>query len=138
MPGRAQGHPLWVKLAFIGGVLILAFVASRACQEEQIKVSDDEAVGIAREEIDFEPTDVQVRLLRQGLNREPFWFVSLGLESRKDPDVFARLAVIQVDAKSGAVESIEQDRNRDREAAEQARDEAAAGTQEEQGQATEP
>jgi hypothetical protein len=124
MPGKQEGHPLWVKVAFVGGLLILAFIVSRGCQEEQIKVSDEEAVAAARERIDFEPTDTQVRLLRQGLSREPFWFVSLALESKRDPDVYARLAVIKVNAETGEVESVEQDRDRDREAADKARQQA--------------
>lgn len=134
MPGKGEGHPLWVRVAFVGGVLIIAFLVSKGCQQEQIKVSDEEAVAAARAEIDFEPTDTQVRLLRQGLDREPFWFVSLGLVSERDPDVFARLAVIRVNAETGEVTDVEQDRNRDREAIRQAQGEQASEGQPESGQ----
>jgi hypothetical protein len=133
MPGKAEGHPLWVKVAFVGGMLILAFLVSRGCQDEQVQISSDEAVEVARAEVDFEPTDTQIRLLRQGINREPFWFVSLGLESKRDPDIFARLAVVKIAAETGEVIEIEEDRGRDKEAAQQAQDGGTGGQN--QGQA---
>ncbi len=37
------------------------------------------------EEVDFEPTYTQVRFIRQGINRAPFWFVSLSIPIG-DPD----------------------------------------------------
>ena len=54
-----------------------------------------------------------MRLLRQGINRKAYWFVSLsipiGFEGDR-PDLFAALAVIKIDSKTGqVVENKQQD-----------------------------
>ena len=61
--------------------------------------------------VDFEPTYTQVRLLRQGINRKAYWFVSLSIPIGFDgdrPDLFAALAVVQIDAASGEIVSIKE------------------------------
>jgi hypothetical protein len=116
MPGRGEGHPWWVRVGVIGGLLFVAFFGARSCQESQVRISEEQAIVTAQDQVDFEPTEVQVRLLRQGINREPFWFVSLAVTSKRDPDVFTRLAVVEVDANTGSVESIKEDAQRDKEA----------------------
>jgi hypothetical protein len=121
-PGRVEkrpGQPMWLRFAVIGSLLLIAFFGARNCQESQVEVTEEQAIEIARGEIGFEPDETQIRLLRQGINREPFWFVSLAVTSERDPDVFTRLAVVRVDAENGEVLDVEQDRQRDKEAAEQ-------------------
>ena len=84
------------------GVLVLAFVVSRGCQHDQIKVTQEEAVAIAQEQVDFDPDDTQVRLLRQGIDRHPFWIVSLSIPSA-DGETYDELAVLRIDATSGEI-----------------------------------
>ena len=50
----------------------------------------------------FEPADTQVRLLRQGINRHPYWIVSLSTLSA-DGQSYAHLAVARIDATSGEI-----------------------------------
>ena len=61
---------------------------------------------MATEQVDFVPEDTQVRLLRQGIDRHPFWIVSLstpeaGAESGIGP--FKDLAVVRIDATTGEI-----------------------------------
>ena len=60
-----------------------AFLVARSCGETVTEVSQDEAIAIAKEEVAFEPNNVMVRLLKQGLQSKPFWAVSLSV---KQPD----------------------------------------------------
>lgn len=113
-PGpRENRKPTWPRLAVLLGVLVVAFFVARGCEERQVQLSQEEAVDLAMEQIDFEPTFTQVRLLRQGLNRKAYWFVSMSQPIGFDgdrPDLFRRLAVVQIDSTSGQVDSVrEQD-----------------------------
>ncbi len=83
----------------IVGVLVLAFVISRASSSE---VTQEEAVAKATEQVDFVPEDTQVRFLRQGLDRHPFWVISLSIPAQ-DPQTYAELAVVRIDAESGEI-----------------------------------
>jgi hypothetical protein len=83
----------------VAAVLLLAFVISRASDSE---VTQEEAVAKATEQVDFVPEDTQVRFLRQGLDRHPFWVISLSIPG-KDPQTYTDLAVVRIDAESGKI-----------------------------------
>jgi hypothetical protein len=51
----------------------------------------------------------QVRLVRQGLNGQPFWAVSFSVPA-KSGDGYTRLTTVRVDANSGTVEAVNRDR----------------------------
>jgi len=91
--------PSWPRAAVVVGVLVLAFVISRGSQSE---VTQDQAVAKATEQVDFVPEDTQVRFLRQGIDRHPFWVVSLSTPS-KDDQTYLHLAVLRIDAESGEI-----------------------------------
>ena len=74
--------PTWPRFAVVAGVLVLAFVISRTSSQE---VTQEEAVAKATEQVDFVPEDTQVRFLRQGIDRHPFWVVSLSIAGRRPP-----------------------------------------------------
>lgn len=86
-------------------LVALTFVASRSCQQDQIRVSKEQAIATARDEVDFRPTRTQVRLLRQGLNSRPNWIVSLSIPSGDalNTQEFKELALVRVDANTGKV-----------------------------------
>lgn len=86
----------------------MTFIAARSCQQAQIRVTQDQAIATAKEQVDFTPRRTVVRLLRQGVGRKPYWIVSLSIPSRRDPDVFKRLAIVRIDAMTGEVASVEQ------------------------------
>ena len=88
-------------MALIG----LTFVVSKSCQQSQIKVSQSEAVAAAKGLIDFKPTSTTVRLLRQGLDTQPFWIVVMTIEKGNR---VLRIAQVHIDAKSGEITEVKQ------------------------------
>ena len=90
-------------------VLVAAFVFAQTCQKDQIRVSKEQAIQTARDQVSFDPERTQIRLLRQGINSKPFWIVSLSIPG-DEADTFRRLAVVRVDANNGKVEDVEQGR----------------------------
>jgi hypothetical protein len=106
--GRPMGGgPTWIRVAVIVGVLVVAFVVAQTCQQSQIRLTKDQAITRAQREIDFKPA--QIRLLRQGLQSEPFWIVSLSTRGNGE-NTFRQLAIVRIDANSGKVESVRQQR----------------------------
>jgi hypothetical protein len=103
------GGPTWVRVAVIGAVLVLAFVASQTCQRSSIRLDKDEAVAKARQQVDFKPTETQVRLLRQGLSSRPYWIVSLSRPGERE-GTFSELATVRINANTGKVETVNQQR----------------------------
>ena len=98
--------PTWPRVAVVVALFVLALIVSRACQQSEIDLTQEEAVTMATEQVDFAPEDTQVRLLRQGIDRHPFWIVSLstpepGAESGIGP--FQDLAVVRIDATTGEI-----------------------------------
>ena len=103
MRGGAVGRR-WIRPAFVGVILIAAFVVSQTCQKSQIRVDKDTAIATAKRQVDFNPTRTQIRLLRQGINSKPFWIVSLSIPTTGAPTTnqeFKELAVIRIDANTG-------------------------------------
>jgi hypothetical protein len=96
----------------IGLVLAAAFVFAQTCQKDEVRVSKQQALEIARDEVSFEPERTQIRMLRQGLGSKPFWIVSLSIPGERE-GTFRRIAVVRVDANSGKVADAEQGRPAD-------------------------
>ncbi len=96
-------------MAVIVAVLVVAFIAAQTCQKSQIRVDKNRAIATAKERIDFTPQRTQVRLLRQGITSKPYWIVSLSIPTEQD-DVFRRLALVKIDANTGKVDSVKQQR----------------------------
>lgn len=90
-------------------VLLLAFVVARGCQQSQVRISEEQAIATARDEVRFEPRRTQIRLLRQGINSKPYWIVSLSVPGRRE-GTFSRLSVVRVDANSGKVTDVDDER----------------------------
>jgi hypothetical protein len=104
-----RGGPAWVRPAVIVAVLVLAFVVAQTCQKSSIRLDKNQAIAKAEEQVTFTPRRTQVRLLRQGVPSKPFWIVSLSRPG-KAPGTFSALAVIRIDANTGKVESVKQQR----------------------------
>jgi hypothetical protein len=90
-------------LAFVG-LLLLTVVVANSCQNSQVHVNQEQAIALARQQVDFEPTRTQVRMIRQGIQSRPIWAVSLSVPT--GPDQFDRLAVVRIDANKGKVISV--------------------------------
>lgn len=85
-------------------VLVAAFLVSRSCGATNTDVSQEQAIAIAKEQVDFAPNNVMVRLLKRGLQSRTFWAVSLSIEQ---PDAtLENVTVVVVDADTGEVTEI--------------------------------
>jgi hypothetical protein len=104
--GRVR--PTWGRILVLIALVALAAIVARSCQQSQIRITKEQAIAIADRQIDFKPGSTQIRLLRQGLNRKPFWFVSLSdpIGSATDPRGFTRLVIVEIDANTGSVEDV--------------------------------
>lgn len=99
--GRSlRDRPLF-RVAALALVLLVAFLASRSCASRDTEISQDEAVEIAREEVDFEPDRVGVRFLPQGFQSRPSWAVSLSTVD--DEGALTRVTVVVVDGRTGEI-----------------------------------
>ena len=107
--GRKGAYPTKLGVAVVIGLFILTFFVAKGCQNNQIKVSQEAATSIAQKQVDFHSESTQIRLLRQGLDRHPYWVVSLSVpfNTPDDPRGFRQLAVVRVDATNGDVASVE-------------------------------
>lgn len=108
-PARAASGPTWVRVAVIVAVLVLAFVAAQTCQKSQVRLNKEQAIAKAEDQIDFTPRQTQIRLLRQGVPSRPFWIVSLSRPGKTE-GTFSALAVVRIDANTGKVETVKQQR----------------------------
>lgn len=102
---RTGGGPTWLRVGVIVAVLVLAFVVAQTCQKSQIRLTKQQAIATAKERIDFKPESTQIRLLRQGIQSEPFWIVSLSIPGSQS-GTFRELAVVRIDANTGKVEDV--------------------------------
>jgi hypothetical protein len=90
-------------------VLVAAFVFAQTCQKDQVRVSKEQAIQTAMQQVSFEPERTQIRLLRQGINSRPFWIVSLTIPGETE-GTFRHIAVVRVDANNGKVENVDSGR----------------------------
>jgi Peptidase propeptide and YPEB domain len=104
----AWRRPTWPRLAVIGALLVLAFFVSRSCQQSQIRITKEQAIATAEQQVDFTSQNTQIRLLRQGLNSKPFWIVSLSVPSGEGENTYSHLALVRIDANTGEVAEVQQ------------------------------
>ncbi len=90
-------------------VLVAAFGVAQTCQKDEVRVSEEQAIQTARDQVSFEPELTQIRMLRQGLGSKPFWIVSLSIPGEAE-GTFKRIAVVRVDANTGKVEDVDRGR----------------------------
>ncbi len=82
-------------------MLAVAFAAARGCASRETEVSQEEAVEIAREQIDYEPDRVMTRFIARGIESRPSWAVSLAM--LREDGAFERVTVVVVDGRTGDV-----------------------------------
>jgi hypothetical protein len=95
-----RDRPLF-RVAALLLVLLAAFLASKSCASRDTEISQDEAVEIAREQIDYEPDRVGVRFLPQGFQSRPSWAVSLSTVNAEG--TLTRVTVVVVDGSNGEI-----------------------------------
>jgi len=68
------------------------------------KVTQDEALAIARPRIDFQPNGHQIRFLRRGIPPQGFWIVTYYI--RNDVGAYKRVTTVFVKASDGEVTEV--------------------------------
>jgi hypothetical protein len=92
------------RIAILVVVLVVALLAARTCASRDTGIDQDEAIEIARQEVDFEPERTMVRFVPRGVDSRPFWAVSLSLLGDDgNPEL---ITVVLVDGTTGEVEEI--------------------------------
>jgi hypothetical protein len=87
-------------------LLLAALMLTRVLGQTGPDVSKDEAVAIARAEVDFSPDGHNIRFLRRGVPPRPFWVVSFWIRA---PDGgYSKVTVAVVDADTGRVTEVRQ------------------------------
>lgn len=95
-------------MAILAAVLLVAFLAAKSCASRDTEVTQDEAIAIAREQIDFEPDRVGVRFIPRGVQSRPFWAVSLSVTDAEGN--LDRVTVVVVNARTGEVAEVRRER----------------------------
>ena len=95
-----RDRPLF-RIAILVAVLLVAFAATKSCARQQNKVSQDEAVAIARKEIDFEPDRYQIRYLPQGV--PPVYYWGVNFQQLNENGNVVRTEVVLVNATTGEI-----------------------------------
>lgn len=103
-------RPGWKALVFVIVTFAAALAFSLTCQRSQVRITQQQAIGIALKQVTFEPKRTQIRFVRQGLGAVSFWAVSLSVPSR-DGKMYRRLAVVQVNANTGEVAKVVRERD---------------------------
>jgi hypothetical protein len=86
------------------GLLVLGLVIVRVSAHSGARVSEDDALAIARQHIDFTPTGYQIRFIRRGIPSHGFWVASFYI--RKAGGGYSRVTVVLVDASTGKVTEV--------------------------------
>jgi Peptidase propeptide and YPEB domain len=98
-----RDRPLGKVLAVLV-VLFVAVVVARSCGSSHGEISQEEAIEIAREEISYEPDEIQVRNVAQGVPKQRrIWAVSLYVGDRTAPE---KVTVVEIDAETGEVTEV--------------------------------
>lgn len=87
----------------LAAVLLAAFLVARTCGSSEPSVSQEEAVEIAKRQVDFEPRQVQIRNVPRGIEGRRSWAVSLYTGTVARPGT---CRVVEIDAGSGEVAQV--------------------------------
>jgi len=108
---RAIASPIRFKIFVALGLLLLVLGLTGAFNvSRDVDIERQEAVEIARPEIDFEPVNADARLVRQGVGVRTVWAVSFSIPAADGSrDDFDRLTTVEVDARTGDIIKISRD-----------------------------
>jgi hypothetical protein len=93
----------------IAVLLAVTAFAAQSCQQSQVRLSEEQAIEVARPQAGFDPERTQIRLVRQGLTAHPYWAVSFSVPAASG-DGYAKLTTVRVDANTGKVEAVTRER----------------------------
>lgn len=94
-------------LVFVIALGVAIFFVARGCQSEGIDLSQEEALAIARQQIEYVPDQEQIRILRRGISSKPHWVV--GFERRDESGDSTDVTTVVIDAETGEVVEVRVD-----------------------------
>ena len=83
-------------------LLALGLILTRGLGRTDTKVSKDDAIAVARPNVDFKPQGYNIRLVRQGIPPRPVWAVSFWIR-KSGGGGYSRITIVLVDANNGRV-----------------------------------
>jgi hypothetical protein len=89
------------RVLIFAGVLLAALLVSKSCGKTEAEVGQDRAIAIAKQQVDFEPNRVTIRLVKQGLRQKELWLVGLG--QRREDGSYVVATNVMLDADTGEV-----------------------------------
>lgn len=89
----------------LGSVLLLIAVTGVLRTDRGVKVTKERAIAIAQTQIDFEPEQTSIRLVRQGFGATPFWAVSFSIPA-PDGNGYTRLTTVMVNGDDGEIAQV--------------------------------
>jgi hypothetical protein len=95
------------RVVLVLGVLLLVVAVTGIFSARRgLQVEKGEAIAIAREAVDFEPTRTTIRLVRQGIGGTAVWAVSFSIPTG---GTFERLTTVVVHAGTGEIIEVNRD-----------------------------
>ena len=82
-----------------------AFLYSRGCQRDYVRISQEQAVVLGQRQIDFKPQGHTIRMVLRGVPPRRYWAVSYYIR-RRDGSGYRTLTVLLVDANTGKVQVV--------------------------------
>ena len=83
-------------------LLALGLVLTRVLGRTNPKFSKQDAIAVARPNVDFKPQGYNIRLVRQGIPPRPVWAVSFWIRKAAG-DGYSKITLVLLDANSGQV-----------------------------------
>lgn len=86
--------------------LVGAFLVSRSCQRDYVRISEEQAVVLGEQQLDFDPQGHSIRMVLRGVPPKRHWAVSYFI---REPggNGFRKLTVLLIDANTGKVQLVE-------------------------------
>jgi len=87
-------------------VLVAAFLVSRTCQRNRVRVSSTQAVAIAQTELDFRPQAHTIRFVQRGVPPRPFWAIRFYIPDPSAQGGYLKATIVWVNANTGVVDAV--------------------------------
>jgi hypothetical protein len=94
----------WSRVAVLVGLLAVGLVLVHVAGRGKPRVSQEQAVAIARTRVDFQPKAHQIRFVRRGIPPHGYWVVSFYIPKRGGG--YTRVTDVLVDATTGTVTEV--------------------------------
>ncbi len=87
--------------------LVGAFLVSRGCQRDYVRISQDQAVALGQRQLDFDPQGHNIRIVQRGVPPKRYWAVSYFVRAPSG-NGYRKLTVMLIDVNTGKVDVIEE------------------------------